>query len=287
MNRRQIPLIIYAVVVLLIAWIALDFHKTYTSSVIMEPPRLTPDMATPVPQQPRHPLAYYAVIGGQDLFCRECSERGATPSAAPSASSQPQEGALAGKLRLLGTAIALNGENYAVLEHLPSREQRLYKTGDAADEFEIIRIEPSQVTVRYGAKEETLVYIPEEPPRRSVAQQLPKVPPSKPGYFGRAITRDEVVKCSETIDALLSSVGAEAFAKNGEPYGVRLARVDVRSCLGRMGLRSGDIVLSVNERTVTSITDAADAFASLGNAQSCRFRVDRNGWPRSFNLMIQ
>lgn len=287
---KKVPAIIYAVVLLLMVWIGFDFYETYTSSATTEPPQLALEEVSPSSPEPRRPFAHYAVIGERNPFCRECADGGAESSTGAPTDSQPQDGTLAGKLRLRGTAIAQNGESYVVLEHVATRVQELYKTGDVAEEAEIIKIEPNQVTVRYGEKVEVLAYIPEEPPERAAAQQQPQTPAQRRprgGYFGRTISRDDVGRCAQTIDSLLASAGAEAFAKSGEPYGVRLARVDVRSCLGRLGLRSGDIILSVNDQAVTSISDAADAVAGLADAQSSRFRVDRNGWPRSFNIQIQ
>jgi len=193
-------------------------------------------------------------------------------------------------VRLLGTAIAQTGQDYAVLEELSTREQYLCKVGDVVEGIEVIKIARNQVTTRYGEKVEALSYVPEEASQPAVPRQPPQGRAGqrpKPGYFGRTISEDEVLTCAQTIDSLLASAGAEELTKNGEPYGVRLARVDVRSCLGRMGLRGGDIILSIYDRTVTSVSDAADAIASLSNVDSCRFRVDRNGWPRSFDLRIQ
>ena len=288
--RGRILWIVYGVVVLLMMWVGFDFYRAYTSSAAVAPLRLALDEPSPPSREVRHPFSYYAVIGERHLFCRDCLGEDATSSPGQATPEPPEEGPLAGKLRLLGTAVAQDGEDYAVLEHVPTREQRLCKVGDAAKGIEIVEIKPNSVTVRYGARLETISYVPEEAPPRPTGQRRPGAGARElpgEGYSGRAISRDEMAKCAETMDSLLTGAGAEVFAKDGEPYGVRVARVDVRSCLGQMGLRSGDIILSVNEKAVTSIEDAADAFAALAGQQGSNVRVDRNGWARSLNVEIR
>jgi C-terminal processing protease CtpA/Prc len=59
--------------------------------------------------------------------------------------------------------------------------------------------------------------------------------------------------------------------------GAALKRLSDESPLKRIGLRQHDIILEVNEREISDVSDLANAFSAFGNCDKVKIRLIRGG----------
>jgi S1-C subfamily serine protease len=74
------------------------------------------------------------------------------------------------------------------------------------------------------------------------------------------------------------------FAYSGE--GVRLSGVNPGSPAETAGLRQGDIVTAINDRTVNSLKEYADALRALAPGDAVRIRFLRDGAPHTVDTRV-
>ncbi len=72
------------------------------------------------------------------------------------------------------------------------------------------------------------------------------------------------------------------LAADGTPDGMQIGGVKCNSDLHRAGIRSGDVVHSVNGRGVTSIPDALFVYAKVKNDKIIRVELTRKGERKTF-----
>ncbi len=80
----------------------------------------------------------------------------------------------------------------------------------------------------------------------------------------------------------IRGVKAYAASKEGKPYGFRLHGIGLNSALYAMGLRNGDVLISVNGHGLNSVDEAILAVSALKTA--LRFRIDILRFNNSISL---
>lgn len=105
------------------------------------------------------------------------------------------------------------------------------------------------------------------------AQAPPPAEPAKPIEQKMTLARAELDRELTDFDRLMAHVSV-AEAKGG---GFKLTRVDEKSYVHKIGLRAGDVVISVAGEQVSTVDDAARVYARLRTARSFAVELDRAG----------
>ena len=88
-------------------------------------------------------------------------------------------------------------------------------------------------------------------------------------------------------NSVMGLINVRPYQKEGQLMGYRLRPGKDRSLLRRFGLRSGDIVTSVNGVPMNNPVKALEVLRDLSSASQISVDVLRNGSPQSFTFQIQ
>ncbi len=184
------------------------------------------------------------------------------------------------KIKLIGTAISYK-EKVAFIQD--KEGLKIIKPGDKLGKFKVKTIDRYSITLTDGTNN---YYIPltigsssnlkasrrsysEIPKPRAVSQ------PQESNHY--EISKREVEKQTADLGKLLRYVRIVPVVKNGETKGYKFAYVSPRSILYKYGLRSGDIIVSVNGMPVRTAEEAFKIYNMLRNEKNIRLEVERRG----------
>jgi general secretion pathway protein C len=88
-------------------------------------------------------------------------------------------------------------------------------------------------------------------------------------------------------NSMMGLVNVRPYQKDGQLLGYRIRPGRDRSLLRRFGLRSGDIVTSVNGVPMNNPIKALEVLRDLSSASQLTVDIQRNGTPQSFTFQIQ
>ena len=88
-------------------------------------------------------------------------------------------------------------------------------------------------------------------------------------------------------NSVMGLINVRPYQKDGQLLGYRLRPGKDRSLLRRFGLRSGDIVTSVNGVPMNNPVKALEVLRDLSSATQISVDVLRNGTPQSFTFSVQ
>ena len=171
-----------------------------------------------------------------------------------------------------------------------------YGIGDTIDntDAQIVSIEQGQVTIkRANGQLEVLSMVTEEGATKTVAASSKGDDEEEDGV--EKLANDHFTIEREVIDKLasdpsqLAKLGRAVPHKgpDGEVDGYRLSGIR-RNSLGRkLGLRSGDVVHSINGYDMTSMSAAMEAWNSLQGANALQVDVTRRGSKRNIKVDVE
>lgn len=199
-----------------------------------------------------------------------------------------------GALRLAGTAVTGDPrQNLAVIEDTQRRRQWVFHEGDHAGRILIKAIRRDHIVIDAGAGEQMV----------KLMHFLTEVHPSTPKpSSGPSATRINRVSSREghkvldraTVEATLA--GPEAILESidvmparffNRKTGFRIAGVDKQSIFSQMGLRSGDLLLAINEKEIAGPQEAVSFIESLREGGDIDLTVRRRARTYHINLLIQ
>lgn len=120
---------------------------------------------------------------------------------------------------------------------------------------------------------------PADPPRQATTQSPPVVRPAE-RRAGPGVSEETHVLSRRELDRALSDFHALSREMKIDVVpgkGVALEDVGRGSLAHRLGLRTGDLVLSIADRRVDSVDSAAAVFVALATVDSFRVVVERSG----------
>jgi general secretion pathway protein C len=87
--------------------------------------------------------------------------------------------------------------------------------------------------------------------------------------------------------SLVDKVRASPVQRNGELYGYRLLHGEDRELLASVGLRAGDILLGVNDRSITDPAELNEVIDSLATGNEVNLKIERGGKARDLNVVLE
>ena len=183
------------------------------------------------------------------------------------------------KLKLWGTVSGQDGQTYAVIEDQKTREQSLYRPGDAIQNAAVKLVLRQKVVLTVGDRDEVLameepgVTRPSAPPRAEAPGRGPAAESVQPVV----IPGDQIEKAMENIGDLMNQATFRPHIEDGKAAGISITGIKPNAIFRRLRLRNGDIITGVNGMPIASVDDAVKAMSSLSPDGPVQVKVKRRG----------
>jgi general secretion pathway protein C len=205
-------------------------------------------------------------------------------------------------LELVGTVVADDPVmSRAIIDNRSIKKQEAYREGDTAGKVKIKKILRNNVVITTAKGDELLTVEIKKSGKRSTpyptAQQVGSSSSSKqqtsdsPRRNARTLSvslkRDEVAASLADIDGLKEQVRLSPYMQGDQPAGFRLGNIPRDSVLRKMGLRSRDVIIGMDEESITSPDGASDFFQKLAEGGEVTIKLKRRRRTRQIQLNIE
>jgi len=181
------------------------------------------------------------------------------------------------KLKLWGTTTGLDGYIYAFMEDQKTREQAMYRQGDAIQNATVKLILRNKVVLTVGGRDEVLPL--EEPgvTRAAAAGPARATGPAAEPVQPVVVPGDQIEKAMENVGDLLNQATFRPHIEDGKAAGISITGIKPNAIFRRLRLRNGDIITGVNGMPIASVDDAVKAMSSLSPDGPVQVKVKRRG----------
>ena len=210
----------------------------------------------------------------------------------------------AGNLRLVGCVMSPGYPewSFAAIAGTTNGKTMLYREGSDVDGSRVLAVEPSTVVLTGSSGACQLLMFEEE----ATGTTPPKVAtkpadPRKAGLSDEELT-DSIEKISDTkfniqrslVDKVLANQGSLMKSarvipheEDGRVVGVKLYGIRRNSLLGRLGVRNGDMLRTINGFDMTSPDTALEAYSRLRTADKLTLAVKRQNKETAIEYNIE
>lgn len=180
------------------------------------------------------------------------------------------------------------------VEIIEIRRDRVFIDNDGKLEF--IRMEGSTLGDPPGQARGVQPQEPQQHPRAAARQereaQAREGGSDRGGVVSRGdnqytVDRDMVRSQLEDPAALQRQARIMPNYRDGEPNGLRLVGVTPNSFYSQLGIRSGDVIHSVNGRAITNQRQAMQMLETMGRESQVTIEVERRGRRQEMNYTIR
>ena len=195
-------------------------------------------------------------------------------------------------LKLVGTVAGEDSATrFAIIDSKTTGKQELYQEGDKAGEVLIKKILRNKVIVDSGKGEELLALELEETGNKvefSPASQSPvRATRTTSRVQSLQFDRAEVEASLQNVDQVIQALNISPFMRSGKPAGFRIGELPAESILIAMGLRSGDLIIGVNDQPITGPDQAAEFLQRLKQGGDVTIKVGKGRGVRSRTRVIR
>jgi general secretion pathway protein C len=242
---------------------------------------LVSSTTTPLPeiQAPVKTSKNYSKIVDRNLF-------GAITPTGTSAQTTPAAKPISKlPLQLIGIYISDEEGAYSIIENQKNKEQDVFVIGDKIfNEASLVAIKPDSVEINRNGEIETLIL-----------EALPTVGKPPPGSGGVmnisetefVVDRVELDNQLSNLSMLLQQARAVPSYKNGEAVGLRVFAIRPDSLFSKIGLRNGDVLLNINGRPLSDLTEAIKMFEVMKSESSFTVLLERNRESKEFTYQVR
>ena len=171
-------------------------------------------------------------------------------------------------------------------------QQGLYYIGDSvAGNALIKKIAMRKVVLRVNGEDQILTMDEEESKPGStltpppVRQSVPRPTSSTVTTRTIQIQRDDVEEATSDLQKLMTQAKIQPHFTDGEPDGLAITQVKTGSIFRKMGLRSGDIVKSVQGNDIKSPEDLMELYNDYQSEDKLSLQIIRRG--REYNIDLR
>lgn len=192
--------------------------------------------------------------------------------------------ALSADITLSGVVLARSGRHAATL--VSEGRTRSVVAGDRAFGCEVTVIHPARVELRCGAEARTLTLATAGPgPSRRLPQEA-AVAEAAPADV--SITRADLdARLQSEMSRLMTETTLIPVTSRGQVAGFTLSRIPPGTILETLGLKAGDVLVSVNDTPVDSFTTLVGLWPKLQTATGVKAQVIRDGRPLDISVSIK
>ncbi len=180
-----------------------------------------------------------------------------------------------GGLSLVGTII-INNEKYALIN--VGNNPRIVKIGSSVSGYTVKDIGKYYVALsRNGKIYKLTVKVDVASSKYTSRRSYQRIKSTSTDTVTYKLDRRYVEEQTSDIGKILKDVFVVPVVRNGETVGFKFRYVKPGSLLYKYGLRSGDLILSVNDRPVRTVEEAFKIYNILRNESIVKVEVERRG----------
>lgn len=188
-------------------------------------------------------------------------------------------------LQLIGIYISDQEGAYSIIENQKNKEQDVFVVGDKIfNEASLVAIKPDSVEINRNGEIETLIL-----------EALPNVAKPPPGSGGVmsisetefVVDRIELDNQLSNLSMLLQQARAVPSYKNGAAVGLRVFAIRPDSLFSKIGLRNGDVLLNINGKPLSDLTEAIKMFEVMKSENSFTVLLERNRENKEFTYQVR
>lgn len=208
-----------------------------------------------------------------------------------SAPSPPMD--VAKRVALIGTVMGKEGGAMAVLEEVPSKQQRLYRRNDQVPNVGTLAvIEKDRVLFREGTKEEWLDLLIAKasknvPPLAASSSEATQALKREPSPAKRILDRRYIAELTEDLPRILTHAQAAPNLTAGKIDGYRMLSVAPLGFFDKIGLQTNDVLQRINGVEIRDPAAMLSFLQQLKNERSVRFDLIRNQQPQTLTYEIR
>jgi type II secretion system protein C len=205
----------------------------------------------------------------------------AAATASTTGSGQEASSVNLGSLKLVATLI---GEDSALAVITVEKKDEVVGVGQTLGNYTVKTIEKNRVILESGGQEMALrlKFGEQEEEPKPVASPTPEN--TTPGLIRKEVSRREFETMTDPPDRVAREVGFAPISREGKPYGIQLTFVKPGSFLQTIGFLPGDVLASINNKSLYTPEEAMLAYQMMKNEDTVDFKIDRGG--RFINLQI-
>lgn len=273
MDKRY-KLIATVAMITLFVWVVAGIITTIIGHALYSPPK--PQKAVEVAnvnreKQPKT-RSTYDVIASRDLL----KVARARPAGGDQSMTGDAERPLAEMgLALRGTITGPSEIARAIIEE--SNAQKLYRIGDTLKGATLIAIFRNKVIMDVNGQQKMLV-VEESKSGQGPASRIGRAGRSPRFPAGSSLANaGNVPEAMKNMDQLLGNARVVPYYRGGQPYGFRVSDVAEGSKVYELGVRTGDIIKSINNVPIRTPQDALNAYQELQNNTNAQLEIERQG----------
>ncbi len=222
-------------------------------------------------------IASYDVIAKRNIF-------GEKP-AAKDTQATPVQPKTKLKLRLVGTNVSSNGAPFAIVEDTAKKQQDVYELNEMVfNQAKLVEILTESIKIEHNGKIEILELA--EATGSSGSGGTGTISSNDDGTEF-SVAEEELSKALANLPRLLSQARAVPYFRNGKSIGMRLFAIRRGSLYEKLGMKNGDIILSVNDTSVNDPAQALKIFEKLKTERSINLELERNGQSSALRYSIR
>ncbi len=186
-------------------------------------------------------------------------------------------------LKLLGTVTGDQDKAFAVIQNSQGRQQQLYRTGDTIQNATLKMILREKVVLHVNGKDEILEIEKVQTKKTRRSSRRSGATDSRNITVKRSKIKDSV----KNINKLMQQARIRPHFTKGKADGLSLTGIKPNSIFHDMGLKSGDIITSVNGNDIESVEDMLKFYQSLQTAESVNLKLKRRGRMKTIDYDIE
>lgn len=199
-----------------------------------------------------------------------------------------------GDLILLGTAVGSFRETFALVQKSSNKEERVFRLGDTVfDTGPLVAVKKEVAEILVGGKR-IKILTPTAIATEAAAPQTQAAVPGEARGLASQVGVGSYVIDQRALNASLDNIGQAMTdarllpsIKNGKVEGFRISEVKPQGIFGTIGIKNGDVLLSINDFPIDSPEKAIQSFASLKGQNRIKLDLVRDGQPTTFNYDIR
>jgi general secretion pathway protein C len=245
-----------------------------------QPIKATSRQLVPHEDETRHPLSYYSAVAERNLFQ---TKTGAGGRAEKLNIENLEPTNL--KLDLLGTITGDKKEAYAVIEDTATKQQNLFRIGDTIQNATVKMILREKVVLNVNGKDEILKIEKNREGSKNFNAHTAALQTGRSQNVN--VRRSQLESAVKNVNNLMKEIRIQPNFSNGKPDGLRLTGIRPDSIFYNMGLKSGDILMSVNGKEIKSVDDAFSFYQNLQSSPSVQLQIKRRGQLKTIDYHIE
>ncbi|HPI91773.1 MAG TPA: type II secretion system protein N [Deltaproteobacteria bacterium] len=281
MDRRY-KLIAVIVMITLFAWVIAGIITGVLGNILYEAPKPVKTVEVAKINKDRQPKSRsdYDIIASRDLL----KVNKARPSGDKAISGDVERPLAQMGIMLRGTITGPSEIARAIIEE--ANNQELYRIGDTVKGATLIAIFRNKVIMDVNGQQQMLVVEETASSPRVASRSSGAREPRRSRLSGSAGARG-VPESMRNMDQLIGNARVVPYYRGGQPYGFRVSDVVEGSEIYTHGMRSGDIIKSVNGVPIRTPQDALNAYQELQSNSSVELEVERQGTTTSISVPLR